>query len=315
MPDVTISYKNTNIATLSATGTKTLLTEGKYCEDDIVVSYAKPAPSLETVTKTYTPSTSQQTETITPSTGYDGIGEVDVTVNAMPSGTAGTPTATKGTVSGHAISVTPSVTNTTGYITGGTKTGTAVSVSASELVSGTKTISAAGTTDVTNYASVSVAEGSATIPATSISADPTISVDTTTGLVTASVSQTEIVSPSITEGYISASSPSLTGISVTGSSTSQLSTRAGATIAPTEGVQTAVAANKYTLGDVKIGAISSSYVGTAVPRRTASDATRVGNSLVMLSGYYSSNVTATIQTDTIVTNSTWSLDANNILVM
>lgn len=42
-------------------------------------------PTLETVTKTYTPTTSQQAETITPSSGYDGIGEVDVTVNAIPS--------------------------------------------------------------------------------------------------------------------------------------------------------------------------------------------------------------------------------------
>lgn len=42
-------------------------------------------PTLETVTKTYTPTTSQQTETITPSSGYDGIGEVDVTVDAIPS--------------------------------------------------------------------------------------------------------------------------------------------------------------------------------------------------------------------------------------
>ena len=38
----------------------------------------------------------------------------------VASGTAGTPTATKGTVSNHQVSVTPSVTNTTGYITGGT---------------------------------------------------------------------------------------------------------------------------------------------------------------------------------------------------
>ena len=75
----------------------------------------------------------------------------------MPSGTAGTPTATKGTVSNHAVTVTPSVTNTTGYISGGTKTGTGVSVSASELVSGTKSITENGTgIDVTNYASVNV---------------------------------------------------------------------------------------------------------------------------------------------------------------
>lgn len=151
--------------------------------------------TLQTKTKTYTPTESQQTEAVTADAGYDGLSEVDVTVNAVSStyvgtgitrrsstdltangatvtapsgyyssqaskavasGTAGTPTATKGTVSNHAISVTPSVTNTTGYITGSTKTGTAVSVSASELVSGTLSVTSNDTYDVTNYASVSV---------------------------------------------------------------------------------------------------------------------------------------------------------------
>lgn len=75
----------------------------------------------------------------------------------VPSGTAGTPSATKGTVSNHSVSVTPSVTNSAGFISGGSKTGTAVSVSASELVSGTKSITENGTgIDVTNYASVDV---------------------------------------------------------------------------------------------------------------------------------------------------------------
>lgn len=194
-------------------------------------AYVPPsAPTLQSKTKTYTPTTSQQTETITADNGYDGLEEVDITVNAIQtetksatpsetaqtitpssgkylssvsvgaiasdyvgsgitqrsssdltasgatvtvpsgyysaqaskavaSGSAGTPTATKGTVSNHSISVTPSVTNTTGYITGGTKTGTAVSVSASELVSGTLNVSSSGTKDVTNYASASIPAG------------------------------------------------------------------------------------------------------------------------------------------------------------
>lgn len=84
---------------------------------------------------------------------------------AVATGTAGTPTATKGTVSNHAVSVTPSVTNTTGYITGSTKTGTAVTVSASELVSGNKEITSNGTgIDVANYSTVSV----------DVSADPSL---------------------------------------------------------------------------------------------------------------------------------------------
>lgn len=114
------------------------------------------SPTLQTKTKTYTPTTSQQTETVTADVGYDGLSSVGITVNAMPSGTAGTPTATKGTVSNHSVSVTPKVTNTTGYITGSTKTGTAVTVSASELVSGSETKTENGTYDVTNLASLIV---------------------------------------------------------------------------------------------------------------------------------------------------------------
>ena len=41
MSDITISYKGSSIATMDASGTKTLLTEGKYCEDDITIDYVK----------------------------------------------------------------------------------------------------------------------------------------------------------------------------------------------------------------------------------------------------------------------------------
>ena len=99
---------------------------------------------------TITPSTTQQT--IASGTYLTGT----QTIAAMPSGTAGTPTATKGTISNHSVTVTPSVTNTTGYITGGTKTGTGVTVSASELVSGSETKTVNGTYDVTNLAEVVV---------------------------------------------------------------------------------------------------------------------------------------------------------------
>lgn len=113
-------------------------------------------PTLQSKTKTYTPTTSKQTETVTADSNYDGLSQVSITVNAMPNGTAGTPTASKGTVSNHAVTVTPSVTNSTGYITGGTKTGTGVSVSASELVSGSETKTENGTYNVTNLAELVV---------------------------------------------------------------------------------------------------------------------------------------------------------------
>lgn len=151
--------------------------------------------TLQSKTVSYTPSETAQSATVTADSGYDGLSSVAVSVGAISSsyvgsgierrsssdltasgatvtvqsgyyasqatksvasGTEGTPTATKGSVSNHSVSVTPSVTNAAGYISGGTKTGTAVTVSASELVSGSETKTANGTYDVTNLASVVV---------------------------------------------------------------------------------------------------------------------------------------------------------------
>ena len=154
------------------------------------------SPTLQTKSVSYTPSESQQTAQVTADEGYDALQEVDITVGAISStyvgsgitrrdgddltasgatvsvpagyyessaskavasGTAGTPSATKGAVSNHSIAVTPSVTNSAGYIASETKTGTAVTVSASELDSGTKNISANGNNqDVVGYAAVNV---------------------------------------------------------------------------------------------------------------------------------------------------------------
>ncbi len=139
----------------SASGTIQITTNGTYnvAQYEYADVQVPTGGTINNQDKTVTPTTSQQT--VTADSGYTGLGTV--TVNAMPTGSAGNPTATKGTVSNHSVSVTPSVTNTTGYITGGTKTGTAVTVSASELVSGGETKTANGTYDVTNLASLVVA--------------------------------------------------------------------------------------------------------------------------------------------------------------
>lgn len=75
---------------------------------------------------------------------------------SVATGTAGTPSASKGSVSNHSISITPEVTNVTGYITGGKKTGTPVTVYASDLVSGSETKTQNGTYDVTNLSELVV---------------------------------------------------------------------------------------------------------------------------------------------------------------
>lgn len=154
-PSISVGSDGLITATASATKSVTPTISAGYISSGtsgtITVSGSNTSQLSTQSGTTITPTTSEQTAV---ASGKYTTGAVKVA--AMPSGTAGTPTATKGTVSNHSISITPSVTNTTGYITGSTKTGTAVTVSASELVSGSETKTANGTYDVTNLASLVV---------------------------------------------------------------------------------------------------------------------------------------------------------------
>lgn len=156
-PTISVGSDGIITATVSASQSITPTVEPGYVESGtagtVTVSGSKVQQLTTQAGTTITPTTSEQTAV---ASGRYTTGAVKVA--AMPSGTAGTPTATKGTVSNHSVSVTPSVTNTTGYITGSTKTGTAVTVTVAELESGTKSISANGTgIDVSGYSKVDVA--------------------------------------------------------------------------------------------------------------------------------------------------------------
>lgn len=69
--------------TLSITANANDIDVKNYAEVDVNVPAVSPV--LQTVTKTYSPTESSQTETITPSTGYDGIGQVGITVSPISS--------------------------------------------------------------------------------------------------------------------------------------------------------------------------------------------------------------------------------------
>lgn len=81
---------------------------------------------------------------------------------------------------------------------------------------------------------------------------PVLSIDTS-GLVTSVVTQTAA-------GWVNAASKT---------QTLQLDVQGAMTVAPSESVQTAVNAGKYTTGAITVGAISSSYVGSGVTRKSA----------------------------------------------
>ena len=77
MADVTINYEGNAIATMSASGTKTLLTEGKYCTDDIEVVYVQPSGGGYSMDEICSVTLGAGNVIISPITG-----PVDITVSA-----------------------------------------------------------------------------------------------------------------------------------------------------------------------------------------------------------------------------------------
>lgn len=102
-----------------------------------------------------------------------------------------------------------------------------------------------------------VAGGSATTPATEITANPSISVDAN-GLITAGVSKTQSITPTVVEGYVEDGTAG--NVSVSGSATSQLPTDNGSEVTPSTQEQTLNLSGKFMKGNVKVKKIPSEYV-------------------------------------------------------
>lgn len=93
--------------------------------------------------------------------------------------------------------------------------------------------------------SKSVASGSATTPATTISLTPTIDVNSSTGLITVTASGSQSITPTVSAGYVSSGTAGT--VSAGGSNTEQLTTKAAATYTPTTTDQT-ILAGQYLTG-------------------------------------------------------------------
>ena len=136
----------------------------------------------------------------------------------------------------------------TAYADGVKYTGTITTKSASDMTASGATVTAPAGYYATSV-SKSISNGSAATPATTISVTPAITVDTTTGIITAAVTGSQSITPTVTAGYV-ASGTSGT-VTVSGSDTEQLATKAAATITPTTSDQT-ISAGQYLLGSQTI---------------------------------------------------------------
>lgn len=212
------------------------------------------SPTLQTKSVSYTPSESQQTAEITADEGYDALQEVDITVGAVSSTYVGSGITRRDDTDLSASG--PTVSVPSGYYE-----------------------------DSETY---TVSSGSATTPATTVTANPSISVNSSTGVITATASATKSVTPTVSAGYVSSGTAGT--ITVSGSNTSALSTQSGTTITPTTSEQTAVAAGKYTLGAVKVAAMPSGTAGTptATKGTVSNHSVSVTPSVTNSAGYISS---------------------------
>lgn len=224
-------------------------------------------------------------------------------------GSVGLPYATKGTVSGHAVSVTPFVTSTTGYITGQTRTGSAVSVSASELVSGTLPITSNGTgIDVTNYAAVdvSVSGGSPNLQTKTKSYTPTESAQSET--VTADVGYDGLDEVSVSVGAISST---YVGSGIAQRTSSDLSA-SGATVTAPSGYYANAATKTISSGSATPASSISATNATASVSGTnlMVSKTGVNNIPQVTAGYISSGTFG--NTDVTLYTPATNLEAGNI---
>lgn len=158
-------------------------------------------------------------------------------------------------------------------------------------VEGTKSITSSGTTDVTKYASASVAAGSATAPSTISGSSATVS----TGSNTLTLTKTVSVTPVVSAGYVSSGTAGSASVSLTASVTTQ----AAQTIYPSTSDQT-IASGRYLTGAqtvkaVKISGLSADKVlsGTTVNIGDSADADRIMSvsGSVVIQHYYTGSST------------------------
>ncbi len=259
------------------TGTKTIVSNGtadvtKYAS--VSVAVPSDAPTLQTKTKTYTPSTSQQTDTFTPDTGYDGLDEVGITVNPMPSGGAGNPNMVRTKENGYLFETVTYPNLQAGYIDSipAMQLHMALENKSATPTKSTQTISPTGNSYYLDSVTVNPIPNEYIIPSGTKSI-----TSNGTGI---DVKDYEFANVAVPSG-----SPNL-----------QTKTKS---YTPTETAQSEdvtpdAGYDGLDKVSVSVGAIPSNYVGSGVARKSSSDLTASGATVSVPAGYYESNASKTV---------------------
>ena len=221
----TVTYKGNTLTTVS-NNTKTLETAGTYLEDDITIVDVS-TPTLQTKSKTYTPSTSQQSDTFSADNGYDGLSSVAITVSAMSTMTL--PSSTSSSASGTSKAT--------------------ISRNTADRYLNIPT----GYNSTAQYYTISATpNGTVTAPSTISGTSATVS----TGTNTLTLSKTVSVTPSVTTaGYVSSGTAGNSSVSLTASVT----TKAATTYNTSSSDQT-IASGTYLTGTQTIRGVTTSGI-------------------------------------------------------
>lgn len=274
--------------TLDSTVTSVTIPAGYYAESGLIshttVAIPSPTFSFNSTTRVVTAS-GNWTRGFTTNNSYTNTYTVSAGTVVPPStitGTSATLTAGTNTLTfSKTISVTPNVT-TAGWISAGTASNVVVSLTAAVSTRTSNSLTTSGST-VTVPAGYYATQATKNVASTTHPA-PTISFNSTTGVITANHTQTA--------GYVTAG---------TTSSTMSLTTKAASTIIPTTSSQTAVAANTFVTGTITIDPIPSSY------HQLSNSTTATSADIVAGETAYNSNgqlITGELQAITYYTGST-----------
>lgn len=209
--------------------------------NDLTYTRGGGTPTLQTITKSYTPTESQQTETITAETGYDGIEEVDVTVGAISSSYVGSGITRR---------------------------------SSSDLTASGATVTAPAGYYASN-ATKTVSSGSAT-PAASISGS---SATVSTGTNTITLSKTVSNTPQVLAGYVSSGTAGNSSVSLTASVTTKGATTYNTSSSDQTIASGTYLTGTQTIKAVTVSGLAANKVlsGTTVKIGDANDDDRIAN--------------------------------------